>query len=79
MMDATLTIGPTGQVTIPPEVLDRYGVTPATPVRLIETRHGILIVPLGDAPMSAPLAVEIAEWQALGAEGLEGFPFELSD
>jgi hypothetical protein len=49
---------------------------PATPVRIIETRGGVLLVPLGDAPMSPELAEELAEWQALGAESWEMFPYE---
>jgi hypothetical protein len=31
---------------------------------------------LGDAPMSPELAEELAEWQSLGAESWEMFPYE---
>jgi hypothetical protein len=49
---------------------------PATPVRIIETRGGVLLVPLGKTPMSPELAEELAQWQALGAATWEMFPFE---
>jgi bifunctional DNA-binding transcriptional regulator/antitoxin component of YhaV-PrlF toxin-antitoxin module len=71
-----LTVGPAGQIELPDEVRDRYGMAPATPVRIIETRGGVLLVPLGDAPMSRELAEELATWQALGAESWEMFPFD---
>ncbi len=71
-----LTVGPTGQIELPDEVRDRYGMAPATPIRIIETRSGVLLVPLGNAPMSPELAEQLAEWQALGAESWELFPYE---
>jgi bifunctional DNA-binding transcriptional regulator/antitoxin component of YhaV-PrlF toxin-antitoxin module len=71
-----LTVGPTGQIELPDEVRDRYGMAPATPIRIIETRGGVLLVPLGDGPMSPELAEELAQWQALGAQSWEMFPFE---
>jgi hypothetical protein len=43
---------------------------------MIETRSGILLIPLTKEPMSSALSAEIAEWQTLGAEGLELFPYE---
>jgi bifunctional DNA-binding transcriptional regulator/antitoxin component of YhaV-PrlF toxin-antitoxin module len=71
-----LTVGPAGQIELPGELRDRYGMAPATSIRIVETRGGVLLVPLGDAPMSPELADELAEWQALGAESWEMFPFE---
>jgi bifunctional DNA-binding transcriptional regulator/antitoxin component of YhaV-PrlF toxin-antitoxin module len=71
-----LTVGPSGEIELPEKVRERYGIAPASPVRLIETRGGILLVPLSDAPMSAELAEELAQWQALSAEAWEMFPFE---
>lgn len=71
-----LTVGPSGQIELPDDVRDRYGLSPSTPVRIVETRGGILLVPLGDGPMSPELAEELAAWQALGAQGWEMFPFE---
>jgi bifunctional DNA-binding transcriptional regulator/antitoxin component of YhaV-PrlF toxin-antitoxin module len=71
-----LTVGPAGQIELPHEVRDRYGMAPATPIRIVETRGGVLLVPVGGAPMSPELAEELAEWQALGAESWEMFPFE---
>ena len=71
-----LTVGPAGQIELPDDVRDRYGIAPATSIRLIETRGGILLVPLGGAPMSPELAEELAQWQALGARSWEMFPFD---
>jgi len=74
-----LTIGPAGEIELPDKVRERYGLTPATSVRIIETRDGILLVPLSDAPMSAELAEELAEWQAASAETWEMFPYQQED
>ena len=71
-----LTVGPGGEIELPDQVRKRYGIAPATPVRLIETRGGILLIPLSDAPMSADLANESAQWQAQGAEAWKMSPFE---
>lgn len=46
------------------------------PVRLIETKEGILLVPLTNEPMSEELKQEIAEWQEASSETLEDFPYE---
>jgi AbrB family looped-hinge helix DNA binding protein len=71
-----VTVGPAGQVELPDEIRDRYGITPATPIRIIETRGGVLLVPLGKTPMDPDLAEELAQWQALGAQSWEMFPFD---
>jgi bifunctional DNA-binding transcriptional regulator/antitoxin component of YhaV-PrlF toxin-antitoxin module len=65
-----------GKITLPEALRNRYGFEPNTPVRVIETQSGILLVPLTDAPMSEGLKAELAEWQSLGAEALAMFPFE---
>ena len=65
-----------GKVTIPEALRRRYGFAPNTPVRVIETHSGILLVPLTDAPMSDGLNAELAAWQSLGADTLATFPFE---
>jgi len=72
----SLTVGHFGEISLPEEVRGRYGLTPDTPVRLIETRSGILIVPLSDAPMAPELAQELSEWQSLGPGAWDMFPFE---
>ena len=72
----TLTIGHGGEMVLPETVRDRYGLVPEAPVRIIETRHGILLVPLSDATIDVALAEELAEWQALGAESWGAFPYE---
>ncbi len=71
-----LTVGPAGQIELPDEVRNRYGMAPATPIRIIETRGGVLLIPLGNTSMSPELAEELAQWQALGAESWEMFPFD---
>ncbi len=73
---ATLTVGSAGEVFLPNGVRERYGLTPDTPIRVVETRAGILLVPQTGEPMSAGLAREIEEWQALGVESWEMFPYE---
>ncbi len=65
-----------GKITLPGDVLDRYGLTEETSVRIIETQKGILLVPLTDEPMSEALSAELREWQTLGGESWEEFPFE---
>ena len=65
-----------GRITLPSEVLDRYGLTDETAVRIIETQKGILLIPLTDEPMSEALADELREWQAVGGESWGMFPFE---
>ena len=71
-----LTVGPGGQIDLPDNVRNRYGMAPATPIRIIETRGGVLLVPMGQDPMSPELAEELAQWQALGATSWEMFPFD---
>lgn len=71
----TMTIGRSGEMTLPQEVQERYGLGPEVSVRLIETRSGLLLVPLTDAPMSAELARELEDWQVFGADVWAQFPF----
>jgi len=65
-----------GKITLPSDVLDRYGLAEESLVRIIETQKGILLIPLTDEPLGEPLASELREWQAIGSEGWEMFPFE---
>ncbi len=65
-----------GKITLPSEVLDRYGLGDETVVRIIETQKGILLIPLTNEPMSEALASELQEWQAIGSESWEMFPYE---
>lgn len=60
-----------GKITLPEDVLDRYRLDEETPLRIIETRNGILLVPLTDEPMTAELRNELEAWQELGAESFE--------
>ena len=72
----TLTMGTGGEVQLPEEVRERYGLVPQTSLRLVETSGGILLVPQNGAPISAELVRELEEWQALGAESWGSFPYE---
>jgi bifunctional DNA-binding transcriptional regulator/antitoxin component of YhaV-PrlF toxin-antitoxin module len=71
-------IQPGGEIALPAEVRRRYGMEPNTPVRIIPTRSGILIIPLTDEPMDPALQAELSEWQQLGAQALNDFPDEAS-
>jgi bifunctional DNA-binding transcriptional regulator/antitoxin component of YhaV-PrlF toxin-antitoxin module len=64
-----------GRITLPGGVLDRYGLTADSPVRIIETQKGIVLIPLTDEPMSEALASELREWQEAGGESWEVFEF----
>ena len=75
-MHESLVIEADGKVTIPEALRRRYGLAPNTPIRVIETHSGILLVPLTDAPMSDGLKAELTAWQSLGADALAMFPFE---
>lgn len=55
-------------ITLPFDVQERYRLKPDVPVRIIETRSGILLVPLTEDPMTENLAQELRRWQALGQE-----------
>jgi bifunctional DNA-binding transcriptional regulator/antitoxin component of YhaV-PrlF toxin-antitoxin module len=74
-----LTVGPTGEIELPDTVRERYGMTPATPVRIVETRSGILLIPMSVSPMAPELVDELTQWQALSAETWEMFPYEEED
>lgn len=73
---STATIDPAGSVVLPAELRTRYHLEPATSVRVVETRHGLLLVPLTNAPMPPALESELAEWEALDATGWAQFPYE---
>ena len=77
MTDFTdLTVSPGGQITLPRELLDRYRLNGGTAVRIVETRSGILLVPLTGQPMSQELASELAEWQSLASSSWDLFPYD---
>jgi bifunctional DNA-binding transcriptional regulator/antitoxin component of YhaV-PrlF toxin-antitoxin module len=65
-----------GKITLPEAVREHYGLAEDTPLRIIETRGGILLVPLTSEPMTEALRSELEDWQSLAAESLELFPYE---
>ena len=73
---STAIIDANGSVTLPAEMRSRYHLDTATKVRVVETKHGLLLVPLTDEPMPAALQRELDEWQSLDAGGWDAFPFE---
>lgn len=75
-MSSNLIVEDGGKISLPEDVREHYGLTPDTPLRIVETRGGILLVPLTHEPMSESLAQELDEWQSLGAASLEMFPYE---
>lgn len=73
---SSLTVKPNLEVNLPADVCNRYGIAPQTSLRIIETRTGILLIPLTSDPMDPELAAELQQWQQLGAASLEDFPYE---
>jgi bifunctional DNA-binding transcriptional regulator/antitoxin component of YhaV-PrlF toxin-antitoxin module len=71
-----LTVGSSGEVKLPDQIRERYGLSPAAALRVIETRGGILLVPQTKEPMSEELAKELEEWQSLGGDAWAMFPYE---
>ncbi len=74
MLDLTMTQD--GRILIPQDIRDRHGFTNETPIRVVETRSGILLVPLGKHAMSEELAKELADWQELSISSWGAFPYE---
>ena len=71
-----VTIEDGGKITLPAAVRSRYGLAEHAAVRVIETRTGILLVPLTQEPMSESLADELQAWRSIGAESFEMFPYD---
>jgi bifunctional DNA-binding transcriptional regulator/antitoxin component of YhaV-PrlF toxin-antitoxin module len=61
------------EMILPAAVRDRYSLKAGVSVRIIETRDGILLIPLTDDPMPEEFEQELADWQELGAEAWETF------
>lgn len=72
----TMIIERDGKLALPLDMQKRCGMLPETSVRVIETRNGLLLVPLTDAPMSAELTEELQDWQALSQSAWEQFAYE---
>lgn len=73
---ASVTMTSDRKIAIPPEICDKHGFTPDTPIRIVETRNGILLIPLTKTPMTDELAQELEDWQALSISTWERFPYE---
>jgi hypothetical protein len=71
-----ITMSKERMIFLPVEVCAKHGFTADTPIRLIETLSGVLLIPLTNAPMNKELAQELAEWQALSMSTWERFPYE---
>ena len=70
-----LNVEPSGKITLPDDLRRRYGFREQTSVRVVETRNGVLLIPLTDAPMSPDLARELEEWQSLAASSWDMFEY----
>ncbi|MCX7688980.1 MAG: hypothetical protein N2045_13525 [Fimbriimonadales bacterium] len=71
-----LMVGKQGEIQVPDDVRNRYHLEPETPVRLVETRAGILIVPLTESAISPDLETELERWRQVAASSWEMFPYE---
>lgn len=72
-MTQTLLLEEGGKITLPDSLRIQHQITSETPIRIIETTSGILLVPITGEPMSAELAAELAAWQSHAADALEVF------
>ncbi|MBA3632554.1 MAG: hypothetical protein H0W58_07065 [Acidobacteria bacterium] len=79
MTTEVLTIGETGKLTLPNDIVERYQFKRETQFRIIETQKGILLIPRTGKPINEELKAELEEWQAIGADGWEKFGLLLSD
>ena len=68
--------GPRGEIILPKNLRARHGIAQATPIRIIETRNGILLIPLTEEPMSPALAQELKGWQSLSSSVWEMFDYD---
>ncbi len=75
-MTTNLTVGRRGEIALPIDVRERHGLMPETPIRIVETRSGILLVPLAGGPMEPALQEELAEWQEGATSAWESFPYD---
>lgn len=71
-----LTVGKYGEIQVPDEICNRYHLEPETPVRIVETRASILIVPLTATENSSDLEVELTHWQEFTISSWDQFPYE---
>ena len=71
-----LLLEPNGTIKLPKKSLKRYGFEEKTPIRVVETKEGVLLIPLTNQPMSDELKQEISRWQEASSETWEEFPYE---
>lgn len=73
----TLLVGKQGEISLPKVIRERHQIVPDKPVRIVETREGILLFPLTDEPISPELASELEDWQAVSTHAVNSFPYEV--
>lgn len=71
----SMILGKHGDLILPADIEDRYGLKPETLVRIVETQSGILVIPLTDEPATPELARELADWQSAGETSWQAFGF----
>jgi len=73
---ATVTVGPGGELTLPADIVLRKGFKPDLAVRVVETRSGVLLVPVADREIPEELTHELDAWQELANDSWVSFPYE---
>ncbi len=75
---STATLNLDGDLSLPTSIKERYGLTPQSTIRIVETSQGILLVPMTNEPPSEELMKELREWQDLGTSSWADFPYDES-
>ena len=73
---ATVTVGPGGELALPADIVLRKGFKPDLAVRVVETRSGVLLVPVDDREIPEELTRELDAWQELANDSWASFPYE---
>lgn len=71
-----LTVKESGDMTLPADVIERYGIENEMQFRIIETQKGVLLIPLTNEPMDEELKAEIEEWQAARTDSWDMFEYK---
>ena len=61
---------------LPSAIRERYGLKSGASIRIIETKTGILLVPLTREPMDEALRQELMVWQEASWDALGMFPYD---
>lgn len=67
---------PAGDIPLPSEMRDRHGFLPGAPIRVVETRSGVLLISAASRELDPEFAAELEAWQVLAATSLSAFTYE---